>query len=69
MKSNEMQPVFRDMLLRCKDCNSTFVLRKQEQEYLYQMHLAPYVRCAECRQRRKAAQQTANAGKGSEAHG
>ena len=53
MKSNESQPVFREMVLRCKDCDATFILRKQEQEYLFRMHLAPYVRCAECRQRNR----------------
>jgi hypothetical protein len=57
------------MILECTDCHNDFVLRKEEQLWLWKRHLEMKKRCPVCLQRRrwekeKAAQTAASIDKG-----
>ena len=46
-------PNFRDLVLKCQDCGSDFLLQSREQLFYFKRGLAMPKRCAECRQRRR----------------
>ena len=46
-------PNFRDLILKCQDCGSDFLLQSREQLFYFKRGLAMPKRCAECRQHRR----------------
>jgi hypothetical protein len=47
------------MILECADCGNDFVLRKEEQLWLFKRHLEMKKRCPSCLQRRRWAKEAA----------
>jgi hypothetical protein len=45
-------PNFRDLILKCADCGTDFLLQAGEQQFYFKRGLAMPKRCSECRQRR-----------------
>ena len=46
-------PNFRDLVLKCQDYESDFLLESREQLFYFKRGLAMPKRCQECRQRRR----------------
>jgi Zn finger protein HypA/HybF involved in hydrogenase expression len=46
-------PNFRDLILKCQDCGTDFLLQSSEQLFYFKRGLAMPKRCPECRQRRR----------------